>query len=36
VTMAEERCELCGGAVLYVHCKYKCLNCGFVRDCSDP
>lgn len=29
-------CELCHGPVLDRHCKVVCLNCGFVRDCSDP
>ena len=29
-------CELCGGPVLDRHCKVVCLNCGFIRDCSDP
>ena len=29
-------CELCGWPVLDRHCKVLCLNCGYVRDCSDP
>ena len=29
-------CELCGGTVEQLHCKIKCLNCGYSRDCSDP
>ncbi len=29
-------CELCGGPALERHCKIVCMNCGFVRDCSDP
>ncbi|MSR37149.1 MAG: hypothetical protein EXR95_11010 [Gemmatimonadetes bacterium] len=29
-------CDLCGGAVLERHCKVVCLNCGYLRDCSDP
>ena len=29
-------CDLCGGPVLDRHCKVVCLNCGFIRDCSDP
>lgn len=29
-------CDLCGTPVLDLHCKLRCLACGFVRDCSDP
>jgi len=29
-------CELCGGTVEQLHCKIKCLACGYFRDCSDP
>lgn len=29
-------CDLCGHEVVEVHCKLRCLNCGFTRDCSDP
>jgi hypothetical protein len=29
-------CELCGGTVEQLHCKIKCLTCGYFRDCSDP
>ena len=31
-----EACDLCGMGMLYMHCKYRCQNCGFLRDCSDP
>ncbi|MFP4631859.1 MAG: hypothetical protein ACOCT0_00965 [Halobacteriota archaeon] len=30
------RCPLCGGDVVRHHCEIRCLNCGFLRDCSDP
>ncbi len=29
-------CWVCGGAVAKRHCKITCLECGFMRDCSDP
>lgn len=29
-------CWVCGAAVVAVHCKIVCQNCGFTRDCSDP
>ena len=29
-------CWLCGAAVVPLHCKIICGNCGFTRDCSDP
>lgn len=32
----EERCDLCGGPMLDLHCKLICRQCGFKRDCSDP
>ncbi|HLG22540.1 MAG TPA: hypothetical protein VI382_06970 [Candidatus Manganitrophaceae bacterium] len=32
----EERCDLCGGPMLVLHCKLICRQCGFKRDCSDP
>jgi hypothetical protein len=29
-------CDLCGAAMIEVHCKLVCGACGYVRDCSDP
>ena len=29
-------CEICGQVVRSVHCKLRCVNCGYTRDCSDP
>ncbi len=29
-------CWLCGGGVTKRHCKITCVECGFMRDCSDP
>tara|TARA_X000001036_G_scaffold324122_1_gene302622 strand:- start:1075 stop:1203 length:129 start_codon:yes stop_codon:yes gene_type:complete len=29
-------CIICGAKILDVHCKIKCQNCGYTRDCSDP
>jgi hypothetical protein len=29
-------CDICGAEVLDLHCKLRCTNCGFMRDCSDP
>ena len=29
-------CELCGAAMLNLHCKLTCTRCGYKRDCSDP
>ncbi len=29
-------CWICGGAVAKRHCKITCVECGFMRDCSDP
>ena len=34
--VTESRCDLCGGEVLELHCKIRCLNCGYTRDCTDP
>ncbi|GEM_PF-2719000 len=31
-----ERCDLCGAAMIDLHCKLICRQCGFKRDCSDP
>jgi hypothetical protein len=33
---ADAVCWCCGGRTLDRHCKIVCLNCGFMRDCSDP
>jgi hypothetical protein len=32
----DEVCWCCGGRTLKRHCKIVCVNCGFMRDCSDP
>jgi len=32
----ELTCSICGDVTIKVHCKIRCLNCGFMRDCSDP
>lgn len=29
------RCILCGGHMVSVKCKYICVNCGYMIDCSD-
>jgi len=29
-------CWVCSGPTDKRHCKIVCLNCGFMRDCSDP
>jgi hypothetical protein len=29
-------CWICGAAIVDIHCKIVCQNCGFTRDCSDP
>lgn len=29
-------CDVCGAEFLDLHCKLRCTNCGFMRDCSDP
>lgn len=31
-----DKCELCLGNVMNIHCKIICQQCGFTRDCSDP
>ena len=36
INVYEFKCDLCGSAMTVVHCKLKCLVCGFIRDCSDP
>lgn len=30
------QCDICGVEMLDLHCKLRCDNCGFMRDCSDP
>ena len=30
------QCDVCGLVMLDLHCKLRCVNCGFMRDCSDP
>lgn len=30
------QCDICGIVMLDLHCKLRCTNCGFMRDCSDP
>ncbi|HET7377459.1 MAG TPA: hypothetical protein VFK30_12170 [Anaerolineae bacterium] len=32
---ADTYCWVCGAAIVDVHCKIVCKNCGFMRDCSD-
>ena len=29
------RCLLCGHAMIAIHCKLLCHNCGYTIDCSD-
>ena len=29
-------CDRCGAAMIELHCKLRCDNCGFMRDCNDP
>jgi predicted RNA-binding Zn-ribbon protein involved in translation (DUF1610 family) len=29
-------CDSCGATMIELHCKLRCDNCGFMRDCSDP
>jgi len=29
-------CERCNFEMISIHCKIKCNNCGYMRDCSDP
>ena len=30
------RCDICGSTMIEAHCKLRCPNCGYTRDCSDP
>ncbi len=32
----DDTCDLCGAQMIGLHCKLRCINCGFMRDCSDP
>ncbi len=32
----KHNCIICGAVILKIHCKIKCDNCGYIRDCSDP
>ncbi len=33
----KEYCDICNGPmVIELHCKLRCTNCGYTRDCSDP
>jgi hypothetical protein len=32
----DPRCDLCGAPMLDRHCKLVCVQCGYMRDCSDP
>jgi 8-oxo-dGTP diphosphatase len=32
----DQICWLCGGETVKRNCKIVCLQCGFLRDCSDP
>jgi len=29
-------CDRCASQLVDLHCKLRCDNCGFMRDCSDP
>lgn len=29
-------CDLCGAQMEEKHCKIRCNDCGYLRDCSDP
>ena len=29
-------CDICGVEMLAVHCKLRCVHCGYMRDCGDP
>jgi rubrerythrin len=29
-------CDICGTRMFEKHCKIRCPNCGYTRDCSDP
>ena len=32
-----EYCDICNAVmIIEVHCKLRCTNCGYTRDCSDP
>lgn len=33
---AVRECDICCNVMLDMHCKLRCTNCGFMRDCSDP
>lgn len=35
-TRAIWQCDICDTEMLDLHCKLRCTNCGFMRDCSDP
>ena len=28
-------CDICKSSMFAIHCKIKCANCGYTRDCSD-
>ncbi|MFB6284442.1 MAG: hypothetical protein ABEK59_11025 [Halobacteria archaeon] len=30
------KCPICDGRMVHHHCEYRCTNCGYLRDCSDP
>jgi hypothetical protein len=32
----DDVCDICGASMTGLHCKLRCVNCGFIRDCSDP
>lgn len=32
----DRKCWICGAPTRYQHCKIICIECGFMRDCSDP
>jgi ribosomal protein L37E len=35
--MSKSTCDRCGVFSVYdVRCKLVCMNCGLVRDCTDP
>ena len=29
-------CDICGFQFIDLHCKLRCIKCGYMRDCSDP
>jgi hypothetical protein len=29
-------CDICGAAMVEIHCRIVCFRCGYQRDCSDP